>query len=312
MDITQIQMTLSVARNKSFSLAAHELSYSQSTASKRIDSFEKELGVKIFERKARSQVVLTPEGEQLYPFIEKAYETLSDLVKEAASLANDHNSALRIGCPHGISTLGEDELILGFASKNPSVQIEEVSTNGALAASMMKEHRLDAAFVVKVNEDEYPELNDDAWGKKEIQEFRLKIAVSAKHLLARGEKTLELRDFQRETFVFRSFQSAMKDDPKIGFFRRACESEGFEPKIRFVDARGSILFGMIASGQYVAPLMFRPKTTRSDIRVLPFSKDYYHFHLFLYYNKGNDSAALRSFVNYVDNATAKADKSHSG
>ena len=63
MDMVQVQMALSVARNKSFSAAAKELAYSQSTVSKRINAFELELGVRLFERKARAQVELTREGE---------------------------------------------------------------------------------------------------------------------------------------------------------------------------------------------------------------------------------------------------------
>ena len=71
MNLEEIDMVLSVIRNKSFSLAAQELSYSQPTISKHIDSLEKELRIKLFNRKTRSQIELTPEGEQLVPFFEE-------------------------------------------------------------------------------------------------------------------------------------------------------------------------------------------------------------------------------------------------
>ena len=63
MNLEEIDMVLSVIRNKSFSLAASELSYSQPTISKHIDSLEKELRIKLFNRTTRSQIELTPEGE---------------------------------------------------------------------------------------------------------------------------------------------------------------------------------------------------------------------------------------------------------
>lgn len=54
MNLEEIDMVLSVIRNKSFSLAAQELSYSQPTISKHIDSLEKELRIKLFNRKTRA------------------------------------------------------------------------------------------------------------------------------------------------------------------------------------------------------------------------------------------------------------------
>ena len=83
MDAEQIKIALSVAKNRSFSTAAKETAYAQSTVSKRIISLEKELGMRLFERKARAQVALTEEGEQLLPFLEnidQAYDRLAERV----------------------------------------------------------------------------------------------------------------------------------------------------------------------------------------------------------------------------------------
>lgn len=51
MDSPQLEITLAVAREKSFSAAAQKLAYSQPTVSKRVDALEKELGLRLFDRK---------------------------------------------------------------------------------------------------------------------------------------------------------------------------------------------------------------------------------------------------------------------
>lgn len=67
-----------------FTKAAEELGYSQSSVSQMIASLEKELGVKLLCR-AHHDISLTPEGEALYPFIEKAifqYRAIHEKVAE--------------------------------------------------------------------------------------------------------------------------------------------------------------------------------------------------------------------------------------
>ena len=85
MNLEEIDMVLSVIRNKSFSLAAQELSYSQPTISKHIDSLEKELRIKLFNRKTRAQIELTPEGEQLVPFFEEVQQATRRLTSKSVS-----------------------------------------------------------------------------------------------------------------------------------------------------------------------------------------------------------------------------------
>lgn len=298
MNFEEIEMALSVIRNKSFSLAAQELSYSQPTISKHIDSLEKELRVKLFNRKTRSQLELTPEGEQLVPFFEEVRQATGKLMSRAAAIRKDGDLLLRLSCPHGLSTLGEDEIVLRFAASYPSIKIEQLADTNMRILQMLKDRQIDAGFVARVDDTEYSDLIMKTWKRVDIQEFRLKIAIPKKHRLANREN-LMLSDFKNDCFLFRTYRDDMRRDPKVIRFVEACEAEGFEPNIKFTEGRGSLLFGLIASGRYVAPLMYRPRTTRHDIQVKQLGKDYYHFKLQLLYDKDNESSALRMFVDFA-------------
>lgn len=64
MDLTKIECFLSVVENQNFSLAAEQISLSQSSVSKHILQMERELGVQLLERNSQHtrKVVLTEAG----------------------------------------------------------------------------------------------------------------------------------------------------------------------------------------------------------------------------------------------------------
>ncbi|ALC89568.1 LysR family transcriptional regulator [Bacillus sp. FJAT-18017] len=70
MDFHQLVVFTKVVEHKSFSKAAEEIFLSQSTVSSHIQSLEKMLNVKLFDRVGRENI-LTPHGERLYHWAQK-------------------------------------------------------------------------------------------------------------------------------------------------------------------------------------------------------------------------------------------------
>jgi len=64
MEFRQLKTFVTVAKMLSFTKAATELSYAQSSITNQIQSLENELGTMLFERLGR-QIKLTKDGEQL-------------------------------------------------------------------------------------------------------------------------------------------------------------------------------------------------------------------------------------------------------
>lgn len=302
MDSSQLEITLAVAREKSFSAAAQKLAYSQPTVSKRVDALEKELGLRLFDRKTRSRISLTPEGEQLLPLLDSAYGACNKVMLSAHELAETEDAMLRIGCTNGASTLGEDELIIRFASKHSNVTPEQIMGASYELITLLKQRLVDVILLPVVRLDEFPELRNGEFAYVPIREYRLRIAMSERHRNANAE-AIRLADFQSDTFLFRKNRVDVQNDEKLNSFICACEQDGFEPKIHFISGRGSLLFGLIATGQYVAPIMYKPRTTRSDIVMRTFEKDYYHFKLMAFFPSDSDSTALASFVDFIQHTS---------
>jgi DNA-binding transcriptional LysR family regulator len=85
----QIKSILSVYRNGSFENAADELSYTESAISKHISTAERYLGIRLFERRGRTKVFLTADGEMLLPYIEEihnGYQRLEQFIIKNTSI----------------------------------------------------------------------------------------------------------------------------------------------------------------------------------------------------------------------------------
>lgn len=87
---------LSVAKNQNITKASEELRISQPAISKQIKNLEESLGGVLFIRTKRG-VTLTKEGEELYKYIEKGLEYITNAENKFTDLINLEIGTIRIG-----------------------------------------------------------------------------------------------------------------------------------------------------------------------------------------------------------------------
>lgn len=105
----------------SFTKAAVTLGYTQSAISQMIASLEDELSIKLLHR-SRIGVTLTPEGADLYPFIQRSilqYQAMQSKVNEIKGL---DTGVIRIGTISSITCHWLPNLIKAFQFQYPNVQ----------------------------------------------------------------------------------------------------------------------------------------------------------------------------------------------
>ena len=122
MDVKNIRMILSAIKHKSLSKAAEELSYTPSAMSHITDSVEQVLGVRILERSPLG-VILTSEGEELYPYLLALADSESKLLQAAHSISKSKENRLRIGAFSSISQNVLPEIIGSFRAEYPNIKI---------------------------------------------------------------------------------------------------------------------------------------------------------------------------------------------
>jgi len=297
MEIRQVQIALAVAKHMSFSEAAWKTSFSPSTVTKQVHALEQELGVVLFERNGRSKVALTEKGEKLLPQLESLANCAENLIRQAQQLRESDLKRIRIGCPNGLSTLGEDELLTDFNVINPDISIEQVVSYTSEMLSQMQYSALDAVFTL-MDPEEFSNKAEAGVGSIVLGKLSLNIALRANHKAIENGK-VKLSKLADEVFLFRKFDKDMQKDSKVRYFDSACKKIGFEPKLQFLNMRNSAMFDMAAAGQGVIPLMHIPKTIYPGVEVLPVEDTDYTFYKVVYYRKNHQSPALKRFVEFL-------------
>lgn len=126
--LRQIKYFQTVVEKGSFTEAAEACYISQSAISQQIQSLEKEIGVKLFERKSR-RFTLTPAGEHFYNKTVVLSSELERICRETVRIAHKDNAVLNIGY---LKCYGGDEFhsaLAEFTAKFPDVSVNVIEGN---------------------------------------------------------------------------------------------------------------------------------------------------------------------------------------
>lgn len=125
-DWNDIQYTLVVAQSGSFHLAAARLDVHETTVSRRIQSLEKELGTKLFVRRAHG-MVLTPAGESLVAKAAAMEEAATVVRSEIAGMDGQMTGVVRIAVSEGIGTYWLTPALMDFKQRYPEISLDVVT-----------------------------------------------------------------------------------------------------------------------------------------------------------------------------------------
>lgn len=147
MDWDSFQYVLAIARHGSLAKAAQHLGVDQSTLYRRLDSIEKTLNVRVFERQ-RSGYHLTPEGETLAEAAERI-ETEA-LAAERHVLGTDARltGTIRVSTSDPLGLFMLPPMLAKFSEAYPQVQIHLAVTN-----QLADLGKRDADVVVRITAD---------------------------------------------------------------------------------------------------------------------------------------------------------------
>lgn len=126
--LRQIKYFQTVVEKGSFTEAAEACYISQSAISQQIQSLEKEIGVKLFERKNR-KFTLTPAGEHFYNKTVVLSSELERICRETVRIAHKDSAVLNIGY---LKCYGGDEFhaaLEDFIAKFPDVSVSVIEGN---------------------------------------------------------------------------------------------------------------------------------------------------------------------------------------
>ncbi len=121
MTIIQLETFLKISELKSFTLAANELGYAQSTVTMQIKQLEEELGCELFERLGKT-IVLTSSGERLRIYAEKLLQLEREIHLEVPG-SDEPAGLLKIGVSESLCYNTFPRILMEYKKRCPKVNI---------------------------------------------------------------------------------------------------------------------------------------------------------------------------------------------
>ncbi|MET9624759.1 LysR family transcriptional regulator [Streptomyces sp. NPDC006464] len=147
MDIRQLTTFHRVATRLSFTRAASELKYAQSSVTAQIKGLESSLGVELFER-LRGGIRLTPAGERLLPYAERIM-TLADEARGATAGFSDPAGLLTIGTMESLTSYRMPPVLELFHHRFPRLHLVLRPSLGVETCHALRQGVFDLAFLME-------------------------------------------------------------------------------------------------------------------------------------------------------------------
>ena len=249
MEIRNIKSFVQICADGSFSRAAKNLGYAQSSVTAQIQQLEDELGVQLFER-INKKVYLTAAGRQ---FLEYASDILQKTrqITERLQNARGVSGNIRIGCYESIGVAFLPSVLETFARKYPSVSLTVVTGSRRQLAADAKANRLDLVWNFEKEEPA------DIFSVLYEKEYPL--SVVCKKGLAGSEITDRLARLDQKSFIFAEAGCQYR-----GMLTNEMSGAGVRPKAAFEIDNTEIIRNLRRSGLGFA---FLPDfLTEADVR----------------------------------------------
>ncbi len=121
-ELAQLEAFLQVAHHRSFSRAAEALFLTQPSVTARIQSLEREIGERLFERTGRS-VTLTDAGNAFIPHAQRALTAVQEGTDAIEAVRHGDVGSIRIGASPSIATYVLPGILKKFREQRPRVHI---------------------------------------------------------------------------------------------------------------------------------------------------------------------------------------------
>jgi len=293
MDSLQISCFIAVAQTRSFSRAAKLLYKSQPVVSRQIIALENDLGVRLFNRSARS-VALTDAGQIFYTRIEKISSDYSNLLETMRSAQSGYVGEIRIYVHSGHVYGGTlVPIVEAFQRKYPNIKVILQSSHTRDVRRALEDMQADFVYARWLD---YSGFND--FEGTVVSKIALGALVPSKHFHA-GKSSPEvcLADFKDDTFI------TYPDSVIPGHSRRLerwCLDSGFEPKFICAPDTNTALLWMEAKkgiGLVNQEHIFTRYSEFSFVELPELGCE----EGAIIWNKNNDNHSLSLFKAFVDN-----------
>ncbi len=244
LDLRRLHMFHAVATRRSFSAAALELSYTQSSVSEGVAALERELGVTLLDRSSRP-VAITPAGETVLAHAEQLLGQATAIETDLAALASGDAGRLRLAGFYTAWSTFLPAAVADFARSHPRVELELEQLDPPAALRQLRAGEIDLAVIFRFEAGD----PDDGLVSTHLAHDPYALAVPARSALARKGR-LKVADLDEASWC-----AAPPGSPATVLLQAFCrEHGGFEPRLIYPTEDVAMAQPLIAAGLAVALL----------------------------------------------------------
>lgn len=272
----------------SFTKAAEDLHYAQSSVSKMIADLESEWGMTLLER-SKSGVCLTSAGEQLLPYLRKALCGYDELEGQILRMQGLETGTVRIGTFSSVAINWLPNIFSKLRRDYPGIGYEMLLGDYDEVERWIADGRVDCGFLRLPTEDTIPLTQDE-----------YKVILPVGHPLAEKE-TIGVNDLNGQPFLL--LEHGGKTE--VTELLNACH---VTPDIRFTTWEDFAIMAMEEKGLGIGilpDLILRRVPYRIEIRSL--AEPYYRSVGLAMKDSDHLTPAVRKFIEYLPFREAKAE-----
>lgn len=267
----------------SFTKAAEELGYTQSSVSQMVASLEDELRIKLLLR-SRTGVKLTIEGAELYPFIERTILRYRAMREKAYEIRGLETGVIRVGTISSVTCHWMPRLIKGFQEIYPNVQFLFHQGDYSSIQEWIKTGTVDFGFITPSAVTGLETVT--------VKDGEMLAVLPRNHALA-SQSSIRLEEIADEPYIL--MEEGHYSEP-MNAFRAA----GLEPNIKYTIHDDYAIMTMVEAGlgvSILAELVLR--RVDYDIVCLPIEPPVYRTLAIGYKDKGSLPIASKYFIEYL-------------
>ncbi|WP_054658672.1 LysR family transcriptional regulator [Apilactobacillus ozensis] len=237
--------------NNSFTKAAKQLGYTQSSVSQMINALEDEYDMKILKR-SRTGVELTPQGETLYPYIQETIRQYQSLRETAHAIRGLKTGTVRLGAITSVSCYWLPDLFKAFKMKYPDIDFVLQQGDYGTLLKWIKTGEVDFCLMTA----EY----GDGLDKTIIHNTEMKAFVPQNHPLAQL-KTIPLAKLADDPFIL--VEGGGYSEPLTAFKNAGVKA----PNVKYRIQDDYTIMAMVEAGLGVS-ILSELVATRTNFKVV--------------------------------------------
>ena len=254
LDLRYLKYAVQVAEAGSFRRAAERLSISQSTVSRRVQLFERQLGFSLFKR-TRAGAGLTPEGERFLQQAVVGARYLRNAATEIRSARKLITGLVRFGMLEAFPACPIIDILAAFRNRHPTIEVKLEEGTSEENSLGVNRGLLDAAISLSASKSPQFQV-------RRLCEPDLFVALSPLHELA-ARPQLSWEDICDEVFLVRSDGAGRE---LAGILRRMVGAGDGAVQLSIQQVSRETLLTMVEQGfgLTITSVVYRP-----DIALIP-------------------------------------------